>query len=976
MGRDMKKNILFTFLISQCVFGNNVPSDLLFSKQWYLRNTGQVITKNVSELERSFVKGSVGVDIGWVNPSELKINSENEVIVAVIDSGIDLKHPDLKDRIWFNSKLCKDLTNVKNQPCHGWNFINNTNDLKDDLGHGTHVAGIVAANGNTIGIQGIAPKNVKIMPLKVVDSGVTGFVVNGKIFTDLVAEAMTFAIKNGASVINLSMGWPKVIDTPKVRLAFRQAEQNGVLVIAASGNNNKDLPTFPCSYDNVLCVGATDNNGKLAEFSNHGPKIDLVAPGEFIISTIPEGLESRLLRIKGYDSKRGSSQASPIIAAIAATLKAVRPSLMANDLKTILFSSAEKLNESQKKVLFGSANMRQAWKLIDQELSIIQPLNKEATEVRVNNSGTVEFKTKFKKILANQKVESGKEENDEEKIEVCLKGTVDLLVENPCRLINIAANKVLEIDFTLKLNNFQADSHQDVALVITRANGKSQVFPQTLILSRDFLAIENQKKIAVTETSNNDLLATSNERLVARLQSVLRAEGASSAFFGVEKNAQIENASVYTVFKHDVMNETIMKTRFQLPKLSRLITVHERDFNFDGNLDYLFYGLNEKKDKLVFGFFNQRGSPLYLGHHIWNLELSTFEGLPVDGNREMFSWLKIENSFLGDILVPSFLRNYSTPEKDNSKNILDRMLGARPHLFYLDPKAINNEVQVELRVLDSFSVRNQIIGKISEVEDPELILINRELTQTEADKRAGRFSALISLQTQSLGKVFQLKINKVQNGKVDFDLVALNSQVPGIAQSVVLPVLGEENSVLPELMLTALLNRTNTRNLFFDKDENSERETLYFKSKSYDDPVINLTGAFSDSDQTRHLLVENRYSINLVTQSLAGPIVARELPVYRDSSFPGVNFSETLTAFRSNGAPSLFVNSTLIFGDRLYMATLIDGKFLRPVGTSIAIPKSCANLGLQMENNKAHLAMLCLEKDNRLSMVFSPLIIE
>lgn len=287
----MKKLMAILPFISTTLMAQSAPTDLLFSKQWYLNNQGQVITKNISELERSYQKGTVGKDINWVNPNELegKIAANTEVIVAVIDSGLDINHPDLKDRVWYNSKLCKDLPTTKNQPCNGWNFINNTSDLKDDVGHGTHVAGLIAANLNRMGISGLAPKNVKIMPLKVIDSGVTGFVVNGKLFTDMVAEAMTFAMNNGATVINLSMGWPKVVDTFKVRQAFRTAEQKGVLVIAASGNNNKDLPTFPCSYDSVLCVGAIDNLGKLAEFSNHGPKIELVAPGEFIISTIQIG---------------------------------------------------------------------------------------------------------------------------------------------------------------------------------------------------------------------------------------------------------------------------------------------------------------------------------------------------------------------------------------------------------------------------------------------------------------------------------------------------------------------------------------------------------------------------------------------------------------------------------------------------------------------------------------------------------------
>lgn len=967
----MKKLMIILPLISTSLLAQSTSSDLLFSKQWYLKNQGQVISKNISELERSYQKGIVGKDINWVHPTELenKIATNSEVVVAVIDSGLDVNHPDLKDRVWFNAKLCKDLTTTKNQPCNGWNFINNNNDLKDDVGHGTHVAGLIAANSNRIGISGVAPKNVKIMPLKVIDSGVTGFVVNGKLFTDMVAEAMTFAMNNGASVINLSMGWPKVVDTFKVRQAFRMAEQKGILVIAASGNNNKDLPTFPCSYDSVLCVGAIDNQGKLAEFSNHGPKIELVAPGEFIVSTIPEGLESRLLRLKGYDSKRGSSQASPLVAGVAATLKALKPSLRADDLKTILLKSSNPLLNSSKKILFGELNMRSAIAQIDQTESLILPQAKELTEIKVASSGAFEFKFKFKKIEVNSK------NQESENVQICLHTNAGIKIENSCVESSIVAQKLAEATFKLTLENLNLDSHQDILVKIKRGNGEDVSFPQTLILSRDLLETSEKINLAINEVSAQDLIATSNDRLVARLQSLLRGEGSSPAFFGIEKGAQKENASVYTIFKKSETTGELKKIRFTLPKLSRLITAHERDLNFDGSKDFLFYGLNEKKDKIVLALFKDNGEALFANKNIWNLPLSTFEGLPVDGNRENFSWLKLDSNEFGKILVPSFLRNYTTPDLDNSTNILDRLLGARNHFFYLEPKSNKetNEVEIGLRVLDSFSVRSQLIKQISSVEDPELIVMDRLLPQTEEGKNLGSVSASLSLQTESLGRAYLLKITGVKNGIVEFDLEKIQSNVPGISQSVVVPVLSEENKVQDELVLTTLLNRTSTRNLFFDKNLNLEKRNLFYQATNYDDPVINLTGAFVDQNETRHLLVENRYSLTLTSQSANETLSRQSLPIYRDSSFPGVNFSETLTPFRINGAPSLFINSTLIFGDRLYVASLVNENFIRPVRTSIAIPKSCANLGLQEDLTGPTLAMICVEKNNSLNMVIFPL---
>lgn len=970
----MKKLLtVFPFLSASLLAQNinNNPNDLLFTKQWYLKNQGQVISKNISELERSYQKGIVGKDINWVQPVELesKIDSSSEIVVAVIDSGLDINHPDLKERIWFNNKLCKNLNNTKNQPCNGWNFINNTNDLKDDVGHGTHVAGLIAANQNKIGITGLAPKNVKIMPLKVIDSGVTGFVVNGKLFTDIVAEAMTFAINNGASVINLSMGWPKVVDTFKVRQAFKMAEQKGVLVIAASGNNNKDLPTFPCSYDSVLCVGAIDNQGKLAEFSNHGPKIELVAPGEFIISTIPEGLESRLLRLKGYDAKRGSSQASPLVAGVAATLKALRPNFKAEELKTILLASSMPLVSSVKKILFGELSMRNAISQVDNTSSIILPQTKEVTEIKVTNDGLFDFKFKFRKLEVNAK------NNDVEIAKICLVPSKDLKLESNCFETKLEIQKTLEVQFKLKAISLNIDSHQDLEVTIERQNGQVVTFPQTIILSRDILEIAEKKSTSINEISAQDLLANSNDRLVARLQSVLRSQGTTPAFFGTEKSAQKDNASVYTILKKSETTGDLQKIRVTLPKLSRLITVHERDINLDGDTDYLLYGLNDKKDKIVLALFNKNGDALFIEKNIWFLPLSTFEGLPIDGNKESFSWLKIYSKDFGTILVPSFLRNFTTPDPDNSTNILDRLLGSRNHFFYLEPKlnTSTNEVEISLRVLDNFKIRSQIVKEISSIDDPELIVLDRLLPQTELEKINGEVSATLSLQSQSLGQAYILKIKGVNKDKIDFSLESIKSNVPGISQSVVIPVLDQENKIQDEIVLTTLLNRTNTRNLFFDKNLNLEKENLTYQTSSYDDPVINLTSAFLDFDETRHLMVENRYSLTLASAAKDGKMKRQSLPVYRDSSFPGVNFSETLSPFRLNGAPSLFVNSTLIFGDRLYVASLIDNKFVRPVRTSVTIPKTCANLGLQDDKKGSSLLMICLEKNNELKFVDFPL---
>lgn len=973
-----KHLILATLLLAfKANASEPVPTDILFSKQWYLNNSGQTVMKAVSELERKAIKGVVGSDLKWVKPTSidqmLKIQGsekENEIIVAVIDSGLDISHPDLKDRVWYNAKLCRDLVNPKNQPCNGWNFINNTNDLKDDIGHGTHVAGLIAANHNKVGIAGLTHPQIKIMPLKVLDSGVTGFVVNGKLFTDLVAEAITFAVKNGAKVINLSMGWPKVIDTFKVRQAFRLAEQNNVLVIAASGNNNKDLPTYPCAYDSVLCVGAVDNTGALTDFSNYGSKVDMVAPGEFMVSTIPEGVESRLLRIRGYDAKRGSSQASPLVAGVAATLRLLNNKLSNDELRLLLLKGTSAISSSTpssvRPIVFGQLNMEESIRLLKTKTNLIQLLQKENSEVKIAEETS--FTQGIKLKLSQFSPELSERELKEVNATVCLETSNDLILKEKCQATSLVPGVVKELSFQLSLKDLVVDSHQDIKVKISSLDlGFQSQNPMTLILSRDLEKLQNIRKLEIQGISPNDLLANSNERLVSRLQGGIKLSESGSFYFGLEKSKQSEKETVVTLYRQE--NNGLTLTRVTLPKMTRVITVHERDINLDGSNDLVFYGLNGSKDKLVLAMTDKLGQPLFSGEKwLWNWELSLFEGLPVEGNIENFSWLKVDSKELGSVLVPSFVRQFTTPDLDNSTAILDRMLGAKSHMFYLNPVVKDGLVTIETRVLDSFNVRSKLIRGLSPVIDPELIVVDRMLPQSEEEKKIGRVRALVTLRSESLGQVYLLTFKN----QSEYVLQNLNSNSVLLNQAIAYPVNAEGKGQSSEVLFTSLLNRQSSRNVFFDLLNNQDNEQLIFRTKTYDDPVMGLIGALRSKTNNGFLFFENRYTISLFD----GSQTLVEIPVYRDSSFPGVNFSETMNPLWLNDSLSLYINSTLIFGDRLYVASLIDGKLVRTVKNSIAIPKTCANLGLNTTTNSSEMAFLCLEKNNSVTLQFFPLNLE
>lgn len=241
-----------------------------------------------------------------------------EVTVAVIDSGVDTVHPDLTDRLWTNVNEIPDngKDDDKNglvDDIHGWNYESPAAGLRDDNGHGTHVAGIIAAaHGNGLGIAGVAP-NARIMGLRFMDKSGNGSTLRA-------IQAMKYAAQNGAEVINAS--WGSDGNSSAMAKAIQTAADAGVLFIAAAGNDGRDAdrrPMSPASEPgaNHLSVASSDGEGSLSGFSNFGrTSVDLAAPGSDIYSTIPEGR---------WGTKSGTSMATPMVAGVAAMVRGLLP---------------------------------------------------------------------------------------------------------------------------------------------------------------------------------------------------------------------------------------------------------------------------------------------------------------------------------------------------------------------------------------------------------------------------------------------------------------------------------------------------------------------------------------------------------------------------------------------------------------------------------------------------------------------------
>jgi len=306
---------------------NAIPNDSRFGELWGMHNSGQS-------------SGTADVDIDAPEAWDYSVGS-NQVVVGVIDTGINYQHPDLAANMWRNTgeiagNGVDDDHNGVVDDIYGFNAINGSGNPMDDHAHGTHCAGTIGGTGNNgSGVAGVN-WNVKLMALKFLSSSGSGT-------TQGAIDAINYAVrmKNaGVNIRVLNNSWGGGGYSQALQDAISAANNAGILFVAAAGNaanDNDASPNYPSNYDiaNVISVAAIDRNGNLASFSNYGRNtVDIAAPGVSILSTVLGN---------SYSSYNGTSMATPHVSGIAALLSAYDPSLSVAALKSRILSTYKPL---------------------------------------------------------------------------------------------------------------------------------------------------------------------------------------------------------------------------------------------------------------------------------------------------------------------------------------------------------------------------------------------------------------------------------------------------------------------------------------------------------------------------------------------------------------------------------------------------------------------------------------------------------
>ncbi len=950
----MKNLILFIFLSSALAQAQILPvdgseylvEDELFSYQWGLLNQGQTLIREKDDIHNLPLKGVIGKDIGWRNL--VGKFPERRPIVAVLDSGVDISHPELKGNLWTNQDECgKDPTkdndgNKLAGDCNGWNFTEDitSDEAKDpsDLdGHGTHISGIIAALNNGYGIVGVHP-NALIMPIKVMkDSNSKSDVPS----SDAFARGIYYAVDNGADVINMSLGWPRSLETKALRDAVYYALSQNVPIVAAAGNNNSSEPLFPCAYDGVICVGATSIDGRFAGFSNFGGHVDALAPGESILGLNPILLEPEFFSVNGFEIRSGTSQATPFVSGLIAALKANNKSLTIDQIFAKLYQ-ADSVKDSRKYILGGEAS----WESLNAPITtpVIRPIFKKVRQIIFRGENP---DSKLGITIRNFGLPSGQISVRVESLSSALEFSSDVQV-----IPSLGQGEFKDLVFDLKMLNLNAESNVGIKVTIDH-NGSQFSYTNEVPVVRDVRGEERFKKQNFIFKDKVLPVGVTKGGEVVPLISTLESYTNSPAHdFFMKKTLKDEKRIELTIFSKKSGKFVQAPNQIIIENALTMVNFVRADLNFDGEEDYLVQTLAERDGKkfFIFSYYNKNFLPLFSTFQ--NIELRP--DLYVESLNDLFL-ISFNHPQLGWIMVPAFFTTGMLPKIDQPISSWEKYdLTRKKRLYFLEPNE-KNEFVIRSLITNAWEneVKKELKLKWFETVDSEQVL-----PVSAADAKNGQLRVLVSAGLVTKRQLYIYTIDtkaKVRGPKIP-QLVMQSDSVDPLMSVTKSGLINSGDlffNIYDRTRAKLIATRQDAQLSEFILRHESESDLIAGHIASFDTP----TGSFSVF-QTREELIgisQNDATKRSLRPKLRYSFLSQKL--LSEMYFP--------VAYRRNDSlrPALYVDATSVTGNRIYLFEEQQGRLVSSMRNSLVVPAGCKSLNPKFSDTSGtyEFIFLCLE---------------
>ncbi len=941
-----------------------LTQDSFSNYQWALREGSHYITRDQDDIHpevRDVVRNS---GLAWDKKEIERIEKRmrKNPIVAVLDGGVDVDHEDLQGSFFRNDVECEEngrpqIGDAEDRDengflgdCLGWDFTMGDSPfarhVKDEVGHGTHIAGILSAKrGNSIGIAGFSDR-IQILPVKVYGNlesqrleGTVGPV------TDRVAKGILYAVQRGVDVIVLSMGWPNSRDSQFLREAFAQAYSKGISIVAAAGNDSSDTPLFPCSYKEVICVGSHNIDNKMSEFSNYGNHVDFSAPGDNILSTYPSGVQQSHFGPSGYEILSGTSFSAPYVAAMVALKKGVDPSSGPLEIYNALKKASHPIVVGKKRILVGAPKLSH-FLLEEEERSEnkVIPSFKDINRIVVDGDGRFEIRVQLKNL--SRLVQT---------VQIEFSSNSDLISMEKPEVLQLASNSEVEVPLFGVVRDFEIESQQMFSVKIV-GDVREYVFRVHLIQRVETDRVkEIDLPIAYVDKKGKNFSTVNHFPNPTHTPDYVFTTQA-------DRRDPILLHRFLVKLEHDKEPLTLERT-YKLRKKESILSYTAMDLNYDGVEDFLLRTMirSGTKSQVFYHYLNEDLEPLFDSSV---LEL-IYEGALLPANPRSQRFIKLSLPSGKPIAVPFVLDKGTIPQADRDPDFFSfeenyELLRA----YYFEPVVREDgKLQLRTRIYRNYKL-NRILKERLGYRFESSLKIQSLFPQTELQFSDGTVDVLWSYGN---GDIKSYYMSRVGEGELKESRVVLNdfdSKHQNFDRNVIANVTSAtEVDYYSEVNTFFSVYRSNLARIsLFDRTGLIESKKI--EQEELSDSIGKLLQVFE---------TKNGYLLFYESQNGLQSIEIEESEAFystysveRTSFYPGYFFSQNFyplrVKVRDRFAASIYVDNTQMTGKHLALLTydLEKGMLSSPIRMNFEVPRGCISRNpVFPKNSGIHYTLFC-----------------